>query len=353
MQDELGSLIIDIDGMELSSEDSEILAHPLVGGVILFARNYDSREQITQLCRALRLSRLSPLLIMVDQEGGRVQRFVNDFTRLPPMALFGRIYEENSHEACRLAVDCGWLMAVELLSIGIDLSLAPVLDLNKGMNNVIGERAFHYRPQPVIDLAKSFIKGMQEAGMAATGKHFPGHGAVNLDSHVAVPQDHRKMLEVEKEDMLPFRELIKFGISAMMPAHIIFPDVDALPVGFSPIWLNDILRSRLHFNGVIISDDLNMEGANISANYADRMLAAREAGCDFTLLCNNRQGVIQILDHTACFFHRVKKEKWSCLQNHFLHLVPAEVKHYQKSERWKNMQEWLFKLTGLYHDNTY
>lgn len=337
MLGELGPLIIDIEGKDLSPEDSEILNHPLVGGIILFTRNYDSPEQIKFLCHKIRATCQHPLLIMVDQEGGRVQRFINGFTRLPSMSLFGQFYDDNPNHASRLATDCGWLMAAELLSVGVDMSLAPVLDLNKGLNSVIGERAFHSNPYTVIHLAKAFIQGMHEAGMATTGKHFPGHGAVYADSHIAVPLDNRPLSQVENEDMIPFIEMIQAGISAIMPAHIIFPEIDKLPVGFSSIWLKDILRSRLNFKGVIFSDDLNMEGANISSDYADRMLAARDAGCDFTLLCNNRYGVIQVLDRSTCSLHRVEKEKWYALKGNFSHFSES----YQESKRWQATHEWL------------
>lgn len=315
MTDTIGSLIISLEGSDLSPEERELLAHPLTGGVILFTRNYESRAQLKHLCQAIRSARKTPLLILVDQEGGRVQRFIPEFTRLPCMGEFGRQYTENPAAACQQARDCGHLMASELLSVGVDLSLAPVLDLNKGLNTVIGERAFHSDPQTVIQLASAFIQGMRTAGMASAGKHFPGHGTVTLDSHLATPVDERAMNDVEHDDMLPFAAMIKAGISAIMPAHIIFPRVDTLPVGFSRIWLQDVLRTRLGFTGPILSDDLNMQGANISANYADRVAAARAAGCDFALLCNNRNGVIQALDSLPYAMHLIDKEKWGVLKS--------------------------------------
>jgi beta-N-acetylhexosaminidase len=277
---------------------------------------------------------------MVDQEGGRVQRFIQDFTRLPFMATFGNMYDENAEAACRLAKDCGWLMAIELLAAGVDLSLAPVLDLNKGMSSVIGQRAFHSKPHQVIQIATAFMHGMNEAGMASTGKHFPGHGSVTLDSHVAMPIDERSQHEIESEDMIPFTGMIKAGISAIMAAHIIFPKIDKLPVGFSQRWLKDILRDQLRFTGVIFSDDLNMEGANISSNYADRVAAAREAGCDFALLCNNRQGAIQALDHLPISSHLVSKEKWGKLQGDFLRIKQP----YKENKRWRDTHDFLNKI---------
>jgi beta-N-acetylhexosaminidase len=336
MADELGCFIIDLEGRAITALEREMVMHPLVGGVILFTRNYESRAQLQHLCREIRAVRQRPLLIMVDQEGGRVQRFIHEFTRLPNMGLFGKIIDENQEIACDMAKHVAWLMAVELLSVGVDLSLAPVLDLNKGKNSVIGDRAYHSDPDKVIQLAQAFMQGMREAGMAATGKHFPGHGAVCADSHLAMPFDHRTLDEIENDDLRPFVASIKAGLNAMMTAHIVFPEIDSLPVGYSHIWLQAILRKRLGFKGAIISDDLNMEGANISANYTDRVQAAREAGCDFTLLCNNQAGVIDVLDHLPVSSHKVSKEKWGVLQG-----ALSLTKPYQETMRWQQARELL------------
>lgn len=339
MSDKAGSFIIDIEDKFLSREEQEIIAHPIVGGVILFKRNYDSQEQLQDLCQQIRASRQSPLLIMADQEGGRVQRFINEFTRLPAMAIFGTMYDADPANACYFAKECGWLMAIELLSVGIDLSLAPVLDLYKEISSVIGDRAFHASPQAVIYLAKAFIEGMQEAGMASVGKHFPGHGSVNLDSHIAIPIDERPLTQIEGDDMVPFIGLIKSGISAIMAAHIVFPEIDKLPVGFSRIWLQDILRAKLKFTGTIVSDDLNMKGADISPNYTDRVAAARDAGCDFAILCNNRKGVIQVLDNLPYASYMVSKEKWNVLQGNYSNIKkPLNV-----NQRWQKIHEFLLK----------
>jgi len=278
---------------------------------------------------------------MTDQEGGRVQRFIHEFTRLPSMAILGKMYEREPERANQLAKDCAWLMATELLSVGIDLSLAPVLDLNKGLNSVIGKRAFHSNPQYVLNIAHAFINGMQEAGMPSTGKHFPGHGSVQQDSHLTNPVDERSMKEIEEEDMKPFAGMIKAGISAIMTAHIAFPKVDALPVGYSRYWLKNILRDQLGFSGVILSDDLNMEGANISANYSDRVIAAREAGCDFALLCQNRKGVEQVLDGVRFESHQVDKEKWGTLQGNFSGINQPS---YQENSRWRKTHDLLNQL---------
>lgn len=333
----LGSLIISLEGLDITPEEREILNHPLVGGVILFAPNYASRAQLNALTTAIRAARKSPLLVMVDQEGGRVQRFIHEFTRLPFMAAFGNLYNENKVLALQYATDCGWLMAIELLTAGIDLSLAPVLDINKGMSSIIGQRAFHDQPAVVTALAKAYMNGMHEAGMAATGKHFPGHGSVVPDSHVAMPIDTRTLPSIDAEDMIPFAQLSKNGIDAIMAAHIIFPEVDSAAVGFSHYWLQTILRDRLGFKGAIMTDDLNMEGANISSDYADRVRAAREAGCDFTLLCNNRRAVINVLDSLNASDHQVPEARWKPLQGK----MGAREIDFRQSPRWQSTQKLL------------
>lgn len=343
MNNQIGSLIIDVEGYELTGEESDMLAHPLVGGVVLFARNYESRKQLAHLCHQIHASSKSPLLIMVDQEGGRVQRFISEFTRLPFMAEFGKIYDENPALALEKAKNCGWLMASELLSVGVDLSLAPVLDLNKGVSSVIGERAFHANPDIVVKLASSFISGMHDAGMASVGKHFPGHGSVTLDSHVANPIDTRKMGEIENDDMAPFVGLINNGIKAIMAAHIVFPQIDSAPVGFSRHWLHDILRVQLGFQGAIFTDDLNMEGANISTNYTDRVVAAREAGCDFALLCNNRKATVQVIDNLPYKAQMVSAEKWQPLQGNFTRVTEP----LNKDERWREAHDFLLKCAHM------
>lgn len=317
MSDKIGCFIIDIAGTELTPEDIELLRHPLVGGIIFFARNYQNRAQLSNLCSSIRKVRQSKLLIMVDQEGGRVQRFQSEFTRIPPMATFGQLYDENHDIASELTHECGWLMAAEMLSVGIDLSLAPVLDIYNADNKAIGNRAFHKNTKIISQLAAAFISGMHEAGMAATGKHFPGHGSVNVDSHIATPIDKRTLNEIENKDLIPFAAMIKSGIDAIMAAHIVYPEVDKLPVGFSRIWLKDILRQKLQFNGIIFSDDLNMEGANVSVNYADRVQLARDAGCDFVMLCNNRKAVIEVIDNLIPQGHFIAKEQWGRLAGNF------------------------------------
>lgn len=315
MHKKIGCLIVDLQGVELAPEEKELLQHPLVGGIILFTRNYESKNQLQRLCQSVRAARECPLLIMADQEGGRVQRFRKEFSDLPSLSNFGETYNENPAIALQLAKKSGWLMAHEMVEAGLDLSLAPVVDLNKEISSVIGTRAFHSDPAVVIQLAKAYILGMREAGMTATIKHFPGHGSVAADSHHDIPVDTRELKAILEDDAVPFKQLIQSGVAAVMAAHIIFPQVDTRQVSFSRIWLQDILRNQLNFNGVIISDDLNMQGASLSStNYADRVLAAREAGCDITLLCNNREAVIQTLDKVPHEQHQLTADKWKVMQ---------------------------------------
>jgi beta-N-acetylhexosaminidase len=312
----IGPVILDLLGPELDHEEREILHHPLVGGIILFARNYADPKQVTELCSEIRRATARPILIMVDQEGGRVQRFRHGFAKLPAMGELGQFHAENPKEALQLAETSGWLMAAELLAVGVDISLAPVLDLNKKLNAVVGDRSFSQDPHIVITLAKQLIKGMKKAGMAAVGKHFPGHGSVALDSHLALPIDERSYAEIEQSDLIPFAELISSGINGIMPAHIRFPKVDDNPVGFSKHWLQTILRKQLHFSGVIFSDDLSMKGSEFAGDYTQRAKTALDAGCDFILACNNRKGAIQIIDNLKTEMS-VPREKFAPLQGKF------------------------------------
>lgn len=310
----MGCLITDLAGTLLVPEEREMLAHPLVGGVVLFKRNYESPAQLRALCQQIRRSRNRPLLIVADQEGGSVQRFVEGFSALPSMAEIGKRYDEAPDAACHFAKATGKLMASELLSVDIDLSLAPVLDLGKGASPAIGTRAFHACPHAVLGLALAYIGGMGEAGMASVGKHFPGHGSVKADSHRTLPRDERCYHELLEEDLVPFIGVIAADVPALMAAHIVFPQVDALPVGYSRQWLHDILRSRLRFRGAVWSDDLNMEGANVCNDFVERAELARAAGCDFVLVCNNRPAALRIIDCLPYGHHQVSQEKWQRLQ---------------------------------------
>lgn len=292
-----GSLMLDIAGTWLTSEDRQLLRQPEVGGVILFARNIEHARQVRSLSQAIRAIR-PELLLAVDQEGGRVQRLRQGFVQLPAMGQLAL----HSHGE-QLAKACGWLMATEVLTVGLDFSFAPVLDLNHGRSAVIGTRAFSDNPQQTITLAKAFIEGMHTAGMAATGKHFPGHGWAEADSHVAIPVDDRSFEQIQALDLQPFRQLVA-DLDAVMPAHVIFPQVDEQPAGFSQHWLQDILRRDLGFKGLIFSDDLSMAGAHVAGDAGARILAALNAGCDMGLVCNDRAAAELAL---SCLQrHRVK-----------------------------------------------
>jgi beta-N-acetylhexosaminidase len=281
-------LMIDVAGPALMPEDRRRLLHPLVGGVILFARNFVSRPQLAELVAGIRA--LRPLLIAVDHEGGRVQRFRDGFTRLPPMAALGRLFDRDAAAGLSAARQMGLLTAVELRSVGIDLSFSPVLDLAYGHSAVIGDRAFHRQPAAVAALATAYVDGLHFGGLAACGKHFPGHGHVAADSHLEVPVDERPLSELG-EDMWPFREV---PLDAVMPAHVVYPAVDDRPAGFSPKWIA-LLREELRFPGVLFSDDLSMAGAGTAGGPAERVEAAWQGGCDMLLLCNDQQSVDAVL----------------------------------------------------------
>ncbi|MCG9711712.1 beta-N-acetylhexosaminidase [Shewanella insulae] len=287
-------LMMDLLSTEMNAQEQAQLMHPMVGGLILFSRNYQDRHQLCTLVASVRALR-PDLLIAVDHEGGRVQRFIEGFSKIPAM---GDILPAAKHDlqlAKRWATELGFLMAVELLSCDIDLSFAPVLDLN-GISQVIGTRAFSDKPDEVIALAGAFIQGMQDAGMAAVGKHFPGHGSVAADSHIAKPVDERSEAEIRALDMVPFQHLMGAKqLQGVMPAHVIYPKVDPNPAGFSSYWLKQVLREELKFDGVIFSDDLGMKGAGIVGGYSARARAAIDAGCDMILLCNDSQGVSELL----------------------------------------------------------
>jgi len=291
----LGLVMLDVEGKQLDESDRRRLCHPLTGGVILFSRNYESVRQLAELTAEIHRLRTPPLLIAVDHEGGRVQRFREGFTRLPPMRALGEVWDEHPQRARHLARDAGYVLAAELRAHGVDLSFTPVLDLDFGYSSVIGNRAFHSQPKAVIDLAGALIEGLALAGMAACGKHFPGHGYIAADSHTDVPVDTRGFAQIEAADLIPFRELIAHGLSSVMPAHVIYPDVDDRPAGFSKIWLSQILRAQMNFQGVIFSDDLSMEGARVAGDIVARADAALDAGCDMVLVCNRPDAADELL----------------------------------------------------------
>jgi beta-N-acetylhexosaminidase len=287
--------MIDVAGTELTAEDARVLRHPLVGGVLLFTRNYRDRAQLAALNESIRALRSPHLLIAVDHEGGRVQRFREGFTRLPPARAIGRRYDADRHDGLKLAHEAGWLMAIELRAVGIDFSFAPCVDLDYGVSEIIGDRAFHSDADAVAALAGAYIAGMREAGMAATAKHFPGHGAVVADSHIALPVDRRDFVDLGA-DLRPYRLLIEDHLAGVMAAHVVFPKVDARPASLSRRWIADILRGELNFHGCVFADDLNMAGAVAFGDVAARARLALAAGCDVLPICNDRQSVLAVLD---------------------------------------------------------
>ncbi len=291
-----GPLMLDLAGPELLPEEREMLRHPLCGGVILFSRNYRDPEQLRALAAAIHGVRSPSLLVAVDQEGGRVQRFRDGFVRLPPPGWLGTIHDRDTSRALRLAHVLGWLMAAELRAVGVDFSFAPVLDLDWGISRVIGDRAFHRRPTVVTELAQAWVRGVHDAGMPAVGKHFPGHGGVSADSHTDLPVEERRAEDLWMDDLFPFQRLIEQGLEAIMPAHVIYRQVAPEPAGFSRLWLHDVLRGRLGFQGVIFSDDLTMAAAHVAGGYRERAEAALAAGCDMVLVCNNPAGAAEVLD---------------------------------------------------------
>lgn len=291
----LGPVMLDVLGTELTDEDRKRLKHPLIGGVILFSRNYSSQAQLARLTGEIHDLRNPHLLIAVDHEGGRVQRFRDGFTRLPPMRELGHIWDEHPNRAKTLAHQTGWVLAAELRASGVDFSFTPVLDIDFGQSGVIGDRAFHRDPQAIAVLAHSLMQGLKQGGMAAVGKHFPGHGFVRADSHLEIPVDERDYADIEMADLIPFRQMINFGMAGMMPAHVIYPKMDKLPAGFSKIWLKDVLRKEMGFDGVIFSDDLSMEGASVAGGVVQRAEAALQAGCDMVLVCNKPDSADELL----------------------------------------------------------
>ena len=286
-------VMLDVAGTALTDDDRECLSNPATGGLILFSRNYTDRTQLSALIAEIRAVR-PDILIAVDQEGGRVQRFRDGFVRLPPMAALGKQYDQHPQRACESATLLGELMATELVELDIDISFAPVLDLDYGQSSVIGDRSFHGSVAGMVALAGRFIDGMASAGMAATGKHFPGHGHVAADSHLALPEDERDFDSLWATDIQPFAALAP-RLAGIMPAHVLYHAVDAQPAGFSEFWLQDVLRQRLGFRGVIFSDDLTMVGAHGVGNMATRVGAAFSAGCDMVLVCNDRTAALEAL----------------------------------------------------------
>lgn len=312
----LGPIMLDLCGTVLDQDEKEMLQHPAVGGVILFTRNFSTPLQLRALIQSIRAIRPG-ILIAVDQEGGRVQRFKQHFTRLPAPQKLGEMYDQNPQMGKILAETAGWVMAAELRQYGIDISFAPVLDLDYEKSEVIGNRAFHRSPQVIAELAAAYIRGMNRAGMQAVGKHFPGHGYVVPDSHEDLPVDERSYAAIKKEDLIPFVSLIEKGLLAgVMPAHIIYPKVDKDAAGFSSVWLQDCLRGELGFDGIVFSDSLTMAGADYVGGYDERAEKALMAGCDMVLVCNNRLATWTMLDALKTFYRPDLTQRLSTMRGH-------------------------------------
>ena len=290
----IGPLMVDVGGLELTAEDREVLKHPLIGGLILFTRNYRDPEQLAALCMDILAVKKPRLLLAVDHEGGRVQRFRVGFTRIPAMRTLGKLYEEDAAKAGAEAREHGLTIGRELAAFGIDLCFAPVLDRDYGVSTVIGDRAFDQDSDRIIELARSFRTGLNAAGLVATGKHYPGHGAVSADSHHELPVDRRSLDELQK-DMVPFEALIKDGIESLMMAHVRYTSVDQAPASLSKIWIQDNLRKRLKYTGAIFCDDLSMGGAAVVGTMEERARLAFEVGCDMLPVCNDRPATIALL----------------------------------------------------------
>jgi beta-N-acetylhexosaminidase len=337
----LGPLMIDLEGTGVSAEERELLRHPLVGGVLLFSRNYQEPAQLSELTRAIHAARSPSLIVAVDQEGGRVQRFREGFSPLPAARRIGHEYDRSPRAGIELARHMGWLMAVELRQRGVDISFAPCVDLDYGLSEIIGERAFHADSAAVGQLAFAYMHGMRDAGMAATAKHFPGHGGVVVDSHRGLPVDRRDITDLDP-DLGPYRRLIASGLTAVMAAHVIFPAVDPAPASLSPRWIREVLRGELRFQGVVFSDDLSMGAAR--EIHPDVVVRARQAlagGCDMLPVCNDRAAVLTLLSKL-----RIEPEPASRLRLVRLHgrEIPGrdQIRHLP---RWQRAQE-LLKISA-------
>lgn len=318
-----GPVVLDIEGRSLSAQDRERLRHPLVGMVILFSRNYESPQQLRELAQEIHELRDPPLLIAVDHEGGRVQRFRQGFSAIPPMAALGQLWQRDVLQSCRAAISAGYVMAAELRAHGVDLTFAPVLDLDWGRSGVIGDRAFHADARCVTMLANHLCHGMALAGMSNCGKHFPGHGWAEADSHHAIPTDERTLAALLETDAAPYGTL-GASLASVMPAHVVYPQVDAMPAGFSRRWIQDILRKQLGFTGAIFSDDLTMEGARVAGSVTQGAQAALDAGCDFILVCNNSAAADEVLNH-------VQWRSTAAFEERYARLVPlGDVPHMQQ-----------------------
>jgi beta-N-acetylhexosaminidase len=337
----LGPLMLDVAGTELTRADREVLAHPLVGSVILFTRNYAEPAQLQALVQDIHAVRSPPLLVGVDQEGGRVQRFRSGFSALPAMRQIGHVYDLDAEQGLETARRLGWLMAAELLAVGVDFSFAPCVDLDYGVSEVIGDRALHRRAEAVARLAVAYMHGMRDAGMAATAKHFPGHGAVVADSHRALPVDRREFDQL-RDDLVPYRWLIDNGLPGVMVAHVQVPAVDALPASCSPRWIGGVLRAELGFGGCVFSDDLSMAGAASVGDIVERVRLALAAGCDVLPVCNERASATRLLAELHIDVDPASRLRLVRMRGRH-GVAPAELR---ASAAWQASQDWLQRCTA-------
>jgi beta-N-acetylhexosaminidase len=333
--------MFDLRELTLCADEAEWLRHPAAGGIILFSRNYRSPEQVAELIRSIRAVRPA-LLVAVDHEGGRVQRFREGFTRLPACRRYAEVFGGDPARLTAVLESAGWLMAAELRAVGVDFSFAPVLDVDSGISEIIGDRAYSTDPHEVAEYALAFALGLRRAGMAAVGKHFPGHGAVALDSHLTLPQDPRQWAEIEARDLVPFKRLIAQGLEAVMPAHVVYTALDELPAGFSPFWIRSVLRERMGFDGAVFSDDLSMEGAACVGGYAERAHSALGAGCDMVLVCNRPEAIPEALD-SAMQWPLQKPDRLARMRGRF----PVDREDLLRSEEWHAARSELARLAEV------
>lgn len=311
-----GPVMADVQAFHLTGEEKQRLLDPAIGGVILFRRNFESVVQLKALIQEIKALRSPELIVAVDHEGGRVQRFIHGFTRLPAMNVLGQTWDHEGEAVAKMqAEQVGWVLATELSACGVDVSFTPVLDLDWGKCAVIGNRSFHHDADVVTELALALQKGLNRGGMKSCGKHFPGHGFVEGDSHLTQPQDNRCLADLQVADMVPFRQLSSAGMAAVMPAHVVYPQIDAKPAGFSEKWLKQILRQDMGFNGVIFSDDLTMEGAGSVGGIKERVASAFEAGCDIALVCNRPDLVDELREDFVIPKNTKLAERWDYMAN--------------------------------------
>ena len=332
----LGPIMVDIAGTTLTAADREVLAHPLVGSVILFTRNYTDPAQLRALVADIQSVRNPSLLVAVDHEGGRVQRFRPGFSALPPLRRIGQAFDAKASAGLEMARALGWLMATEVLACGLDFSFAPCVDLDYGLSEIIGDRSFHARAQAVAQLAIAYMHGMRDAGMAATAKHYPGHGAVVADSHHALPVDRRELIDMD-EDLQPYRRLIANGLPAVMVAHVLYPAVDDVPASFSRRWVGGVLRQELGFGGLVFADDLTMGGAAAAGDLTQRAHRSLAAGCDVLPVCNDRPGVERLLDQLGVSIDPVSQLRLVRMRGR----KQLRFENLAASASWQSAREWL------------